>query len=334
MQYKVLVVATETWKSRAQKHKRMANLMTAGGALTDVTFTTQLWTKGKPEIKEGKPTEAWFEKHISGPAKAKGYTHAVFSFSMLEGRRWGIDSGVRGSNYRDGDYFGESWVRADEHSIVRFKDGTVRDRYEKVVPHEIGHELKTQKLTTLEIHDYDFEDKINNLEGFYRDLVISSEAEKQTLWGRVRDLTMKVALLQPQLPVKDLQPLVRRKAHEVVIEMEMLGHPVRIVEGYRTMERQQQLYDQGRVFPGTKVTNARPGESYHNYGCAVDYVFIKEGYNASDELWETLGIVMEKHGFSWGGRWVSFKDRPHGEMTLGYKLVDFKNNTINWNKYA
>lgn len=174
MDYKVLVYATQNWRSRKAKHDRIARLMMAGGAFTSVTFDTVLM-KVKPKTIGDRIDFDWFEQNLSIPAKIKGYNHAIFSFSMAEGRRWGIDSGVRGSNDKDEDYFGESWVRSDEKSITRFKDGSSRDRYEKTVPHEIGHELKNQGLTPLLIHDFDFKDTTNNLEEFYRRLKLSSE---------------------------------------------------------------------------------------------------------------------------------------------------------------
>ena len=186
MHYKVLVYATETWKTRAQKHARVSKLMMAGGAFESVTFDIVPWKGGKPEKKGDRIDFEWFEKNLSIPAKVKGYHHAIFSFSMAEGRRWGIDSGVRGSNAGDQDYFGESWVRSDENSIVRFKDRSSRDRYEKTMPHEIGHELKNQGLTSLLIHDFDFQDKINNLEQFYLRLKLGSEVP--VIKARIADL--------------------------------------------------------------------------------------------------------------------------------------------------
>ena len=127
-----------------------------------------------------------------------------------------------------------------------------------------------------------------------------------------------------------LQPLVERQAKAVMKEMELLGHPVRIVEGFRTNARQSELYAQGRTTPGNIVTYAKAGESFHNYGVAVDYVFIKEGYNAPDALWQTLGAVMKRHGFLWGGDWASWPDRPHGEMTLGYTVKDFQEGHVDY----
>ena len=50
-------------------------------------------------------------------------------------------------------------------------------------------------------------------------------------------------------------------------------HPY-ITQSIRTFEESAQLYAQGRTIPGAKVTNAKPGQSYHNYGLAIDFVII------------------------------------------------------------
>lgn len=328
MQYKVLVYATTRWKDRAAKHRRIANLMMAGGAFESVTFNTVYYTGGKPKLDGNRIDHDFFEETFSKPAKAKGYTHALYSFGMAEGRRWGIDSGVRGVNLNDKDYFGESWVRSDENSIVKFKDGSKRDRYEKVVPHEIGHELKGQGLTTLEIHDFDYIDQINKIEDFYLQL-------RMNVMSQIISLKEKVTKLIKQFLVisNGLLPIVQRKANLVLNEMELLGHPMRITEGYRSIDRQNQLYAQGRTTKGLRVTNAKGGESLHNYGVAADFVFRKEGYGASNALWETFGMIAEKYGFEWGGRWTSFPDRPHLEMKLGYTLADFKNGKVDYIKF-
>lgn len=130
-----------------------------------------------------------------------------------------------------------------------------------------------------------------------------------------------------------LKPLVKRQANKVLKDMSLLGYPMRIVEGYRSLERQVDLYAQGRTAPGRIVTNAKPGESFHNYGVAVDMVFREYGYNAPDRLWQTFGTIAKKHGFEWGGDWVNFPDKPHIQMTLGYSLNDFQTGKIDWKKY-
>ena len=175
MKLKLLVITKHRWRSRKKKHRELKQIMAP--AFDEIEVVTKHRDLGKPDTylaPDGtrRISEDWFERNISSFAKANGFNHAVFHFSMEEGRRWGIRSGLRGVNYRDRDYFGESWVQANENSVARFEDGTKRDRYTKVIGHEIGHELKNKRLTDREIHDYDFGRKINNLEGFYRDLVL------------------------------------------------------------------------------------------------------------------------------------------------------------------
>ena len=62
------------------------------------------------------------------------------------------------------------------------------------------------------------------------------------------------------------------------------------------------------------MTNAKCGQSDHNVGVAVDIVPIVDGranYKVPESVWNTLGAIGESVGLSWGGRWTSFKDRPH-----------------------
>lgn len=163
------------------------------------------------------------------------------------------------------------------------------------------------------------------------------------LWEELYNLLLKkkismlqqiVSLLrQLKNPTPGLQPLVKRNADAVSEHMAMLGYPIRITEGYRTPERQDELYAQGRTRPGNIVTNARAGESFHNYGVAVDIVFRKEGYTVSDKVWKTFGALANTYGFEWGGDWEEFVDFPHIQMTLGYTIEDFKNGNVNYNRY-
>ena len=132
---------------------------------------------------------------------------------------------------------------------------------------------------------------------------------------------------------KGLKPRVERGAEAIISEMKKKGHEVRVVQGYRSREEQDKLYAQGRTTPGAIVTNAKGGESLHNFGCAVDFVFVKEGYNASSLLWETLGAVGKRQGFVWGGDWTSLVDKPHFEMTLGYSLKDFQEGKVDYSKF-
>jgi len=54
------------------------------------------------------------------------------------------------------------------------------------------------------------------------------------------------------------------------------GIRVYIYCGYRSHAEQTALYARGRTAPGRKVTNAKAGQSYHNYGRAIDWVPLVE----------------------------------------------------------
>ena len=45
-----------------------------------------------------------------------------------------------------------------------------------------------------------------------------------------------------------------------------------IYEGFRSRARQDELYAIGRTAPGKIVTQAKAGQSFHNYGLAFDWV--------------------------------------------------------------
>ncbi len=153
---------------------------------------------------------------------------------------------------------------------------------------------------------------------------------------RLLGLQKQAQAMPPQpdfnVPTK-LTPLVERMAANVITEMKRLGHEVRIVQGFRSIEEQNRLYAQGRTTPGAIVTRARGGQSFHNYGVAVDFVFRKEGYNATEALWQLLGKVGKAQGFEWGGDWKGFVDRPHFELKLGHTLRDFQDRKVDYNKF-
>jgi peptidoglycan L-alanyl-D-glutamate endopeptidase CwlK len=138
---------------------------------------------------------------------------------------------------------------------------------------------------------------------------------------------------------KKLHPSVRDEVIELITRVEK-GFPaniaVRIVQGLRTIEEQNALYAKGRTAPGSIVTNAKGGSSYHNYGLAIDFAILvgKDGNSTYDEVswdikkdndkdgvadWLEVVKVFEAAGWEWGGRWSSIKDYPHVQKSFGYK---------------
>lgn len=139
----------------------------------------------------------------------------------------------------------------------------------------------------------------------------------------------RVALLHPKI----------RTEVEVAIDLADLALgkycAIRIVQGLRTIEEQNALYAQGRTTPGKKVTNAKGGSSYHNYGLAVDFALLydKDKNGTFEALsWDTAadmdknGVIdwqavvnsFIKLGYEWGGSWRTFKDLPHIQKTFGF----------------
>ncbi len=164
-----------------------------------------------------------------------------------------------------------------------------------------------------------------------------STAEQETKQKQLQDALTQLNWLQKLLNAMKptgLQPLVQRRVQMVLDDMKARGIPMRVVEGYRSEARQNELYAQGRTKTGQIVTNARGGESYHNYGCAADLCFVKEGYNAPDSMWKIYALVAQSHGLEAGYFWTGgFVDKPHIEMKLGYKLSDFQQGNVDYSLY-
>ena len=128
-------------------------------------------------------------------------------------------------------------------------------------------------------------------------------AELPLVWeGRNR---RRIASLEPEL-----RPLARQLV-EAALEADIL---LVITEGRRTIERQRQLYAQGRTKPGPIVTWTL--KSKHIDGEAFDVGVLVDGvltWPDDDELWERIGRLGEAAGLRWGGRWKR-PDRPHFEV--------------------
>ena len=142
--------------------------------------------------------------------------------------------------------------------------------------------------------------------------------------------------------ISKLHHSVRNEVSKIINECDaaLTGRAkVRITQGLRTFEEQQKLYNQR-----PKVTNAKAGQSVHNYGFAVDICLIIDGKVASwdtakdwdnDKIsdWYECVKVFAKYGWEWGGNWETFKDLPHFDKK-GYndwkKLITMKRDEKNY----
>ena len=126
--------------------------------------------------------------------------------------------------------------------------------------------------------------------------------------------------------LSDLNPRVEVLARKFIAECEKQGIHLIVTSTYRDAESQNALYAQGRTKPGNKVTNAKAGQSYHNWRVAFDVVPTVNGKAVWDDdaLWKRIGAIGQSCGLEWGGAWKSIHDTPHFQFTGGLKLADFQ----------
>lgn len=126
--------------------------------------------------------------------------------------------------------------------------------------------------------------------------------------------------------VNQLHPKVKELAEKLLQEAKKQGLNVKIIDTYRSPERQDYLYAQGRTRPGTIVTNATGKDltSYHNWRLAFDCIQNKKGAEYDKAFLAKLGRMGQSIGLEWGGGWSSFTDAPHFQYTFGLAIKDLK----------
>lgn len=110
-----------------------------------------------------------------------------------------------------------------------------------------------------------------------------------------------------------LVPAFAQYVDYLVAYCEAVGLRPVIVEGYRSPERQAQLYAQGRSRPGQIVTKAKAGESAHNYGLACD-ITSEDGWDSPSA--HAIHRIAAEMGFgtiAW--------DTPHVEWPNWRRLL-------------
>lgn len=126
--------------------------------------------------------------------------------------------------------------------------------------------------------------------------------------------------------VAKLHPGIRAKVNEFIIRAkEELGIHLRVSSGYRSFEEQTKIYNSGRSETGKILSHSKAGESFHNYGLAIDVVEIKNGKALwKNPNWNRIADLGKQLGFEWGGDWRSFKDKPHFQYTYGFGISELK----------
>lgn len=126
--------------------------------------------------------------------------------------------------------------------------------------------------------------------------------------------------------INQLHPRVAEKCRAFVAACSGQGIDVLITSTYRDAASQNALYAQGRTTPGRRVTNAKAGQSFHNYRCAFDFVPIVHGKAQWNDLatFERCGKIAESVGLEWAGRWRKFKELAHCQWTNGRTLSQLR----------
>ena len=91
---------------------------------------------------------------------------------------------------------------------------------------------------------------------------------------------------------------------------------IQVTQGLRTWVEQSALYARGRSAPGPIVTNAKPEQSAHVFGYAVDLVpeDIISGqpdWNLDHPAWKQMLAAGLTCGLAEGAQWRTFPDNPH-----------------------
>jgi len=135
-------------------------------------------------------------------------------------------------------------------------------------------------------------------------------------------------LAQSQKIIDGLDSSLRPMAVALLYAANNKGIPLVVTSGYRSIESQQKIWNQGRTTPGRIVTHAEPGNSWHNYGLAFDVAVLKDDkatWPENPKLWNRIGAIGKALGLSWGGDFPgSQKDLPHFGHHPRMRIVDAK----------
>ena len=125
--------------------------------------------------------------------------------------------------------------------------------------------------------------------------------------------------------IETAHPRIRVELRNYYIEINRRlpkGVRLRFSWVYRSYKEQDLLHAKR-----PKVTNAKGGQSIHNYGLAFDIVilFDLDGNGTfetaswkQDKYFAEVVNYFKSQGYTWGGDWNSFKDNPHFQKDFGY----------------
>ncbi len=130
---------------------------------------------------------------------------------------------------------------------------------------------------------------------------------------------MSSGVLQTEV-YRDLQLLYigfSNRLQKAVAKCHESGYMVEPFECWRSPKRQDFLYEQGRSRPGRIITNSKAWRSWHQYSCATDFAFKKDGKWSWDGDFRGAGAVFVREGLEWSGDF----EQCHVQFTGGLNIV-------------
>lgn len=334
---RLLIITTDPtllkWKSLPNK-LAACDAAIAKGKNADFGHIEVLYFHTKPLVIGGKIDREWLET-LKAPYFRAGYDIIGLHSSENQWKVWEIKPTLRGANPNSSNELEALYFSADEtsrrHNFNRFV---------QVFLHELAHGYYDHSGQLDLVHAWheanaDITGLFGNFDwSLYQPERMALKKKLATTQFSVLSYvqTILTGMFEERRQQSRFQPLVGRTAQELVSRMKAAGFPIRVTSTYRSSEEQAMLYAQGRTMPGNIVTNAKAGESFHNYGVAFDVVFREQGYEASDAMWKNLGSVGKALGLEWGGDWKN-PDRPHFSQKLGYTLKDFQTGKVDYSKF-
>lgn len=122
--------------------------------------------------------------------------------------------------------------------------------------------------------------------------------------------------------IPTIYPPFFEQAKQLVANCSALNSDYYATSGFRSYVEQALLFEQGRTRIGKIVTNAKPGQSFHNFGIAMDFThdldMVKPGLQPDwvDANYILLAKEAVKVGLEPGALWTGFKDIPHVQLKI------------------
>lgn len=161
------------------------------------------------------------------------------------------------------------------------------------------------------------------LDGSWGPLTDKADADAQAEYAHLQSTLGKFDP-RTEAVIATLLPKTQAKAREFMgVASAYRGFVIKLLSGTRTYPEQDALFAQH-----PKVTNARGGQSNHNFGIAWDIGIFQNGNyltgatHAEEVAYTNLAKLIKARveGLEWGGDWKSIIDQPHYQLATGKSL--------------